>query len=451
MGIASLPLSARSIELGPEDPAEMVAEMYAILNPGKWKVDIALGITGVASGAIVVFLLIVFFWRRALVNRISLRLIFAISLMDFVGCAVQASATRRGSDLNCRVYGFFMEFFIYGSVYLSSSIAFNLQMTFLRSSHKPLPRYTEYLYYAVPTAVGLLQFVPQYIWAAKKGYCRAFDPVQPGTTHYIWYVIIIQLGIPTVFILYNVVTCVLVIISLYRKQRNVSKALKQATEKSRDILEGSHDSSLCSDTTAPPVKQMSSQEHQQLIAVRRVYRACIRIALYPLAPLLWWFIFIAFYTGQYFYTFTWKHDVKMMARFVSLNWYTSFVTSLANFVVFLTDAAVLHVIKEIKNIVMRKLGRGNTDSDDSNATLAKPKRPTPKRPGVSITESDKSTSMAADDISLDSADFSYYPTNAPGALEENRPYATAVAGLHDDAVMRRVRGNADADSFLDGL
>ncbi|KAJ2827362.1 hypothetical protein IWW50_001931, partial [Coemansia erecta] len=120
--------------------------------------------------------------------------------------------------VQCRWYGFFMEFFIFSSIYMSSAIAFNLQMTFLRKSRAPLPSYIEYLYYIVPIAVVLCQFVPQYIWAAKNGFCRAFDPVMPVTNHYIVYVIFVQMGIPTLFIFYNVITSACVIHSLYKKQ-----------------------------------------------------------------------------------------------------------------------------------------------------------------------------------------------------------------------------------------
>ncbi|KAJ1767381.1 hypothetical protein LPJ54_005132, partial [Coemansia sp. RSA 1824] len=51
-------MSRRSIELGPEDPAEIVDEMATMINDIKWKTDIALGVTAAASGIIVLFLLL---------------------------------------------------------------------------------------------------------------------------------------------------------------------------------------------------------------------------------------------------------------------------------------------------------------------------------------------------------------------------------------------------------
>ncbi|KAJ2191467.1 hypothetical protein EV181_000289 [Coemansia sp. RSA 532] len=335
---------------------------------------------------------------------------------------------------------------------MSASIAFNLQMTFLRSSRAPLPAYVEYLYYIVPISVVLLQFVPQYIWASKHGYCRAFDPVMPATNHYIVYIIFVQMGIPTIFIFYNVITCVWVILSLNSKQRKVSKALDEATARTKLLLDDSpNTSSLGSDSTVPKSRPVPTREQQQLMAVRRVYRACIRIALYPLAPLIWWICIGAFYIGQYFFSFTWKRDAYMMARFMELNWYTSFVTVLANFIVFLSDAAVLHVVSEVYKLVMRKLGIQSKHAEHGSSAVDKTKKRLPKKPSVAITESDKCATATVDDISLASADFNYYPASTPGAMEENRPYTSSIAGLQDDVVTRRVRGNADVKNFLDEM
>ncbi|KAJ2295879.1 hypothetical protein IW139_003636, partial [Coemansia sp. RSA 353] len=252
------------------------------------------------------------------------------------------------------------------------------------------------------------------------------------------------MGIPTIFIFYNVITCVWVILSLNSKQRKVSKALDEATAKTQALLDDSpNTSSLGSDSTVPKARPVPTREQQQLMAVRRVYRACIRIALYPLAPLIWWIFFVVFYVGQYFFSFTWKRDAYMMARFMELNWYTSFVTVLANFIVFLSDAAVLHVVSEVYKLVMRKLGIQSKHAEHGSSAVDKTKKRLPKKPSVAITESDKCATATVDDISLASADFNYYPASTPGAMEENRPYTSSIAGLQDDVVTRRVRGNAD--------
>ncbi|KAJ2247897.1 hypothetical protein GGH97_001950, partial [Coemansia sp. RSA 475] len=275
-----------------------------------------------------------------------------------------------------------------------------------------------------------------YIWAAKHGYCRAFDPVMPATNHYIVYVIFVQMGIPTIFTFYNVITCVWVILSLNSKQRKVSKALDEATARTKLLLDDSpNTSSLGSDSTVPKARPVPTREQQQLMAVRRVYRACIRIALYPLAPLIWWIFFVVFYVGQYFFSFTWKRDAYMMARFMELN----------------CDAAVLHVVSEVYKLVTQKLGIQSKHAEHDSSAVDKTKKRLPKKPSVAITESDKCATATVDDISLASADFNYYPASTPGAMEENRPYATSIAGLQDDVVTRRVRGNADVKNFLDEM
>ncbi|KAJ1748716.1 hypothetical protein LPJ78_003264 [Coemansia sp. RSA 989] len=333
-------------------------------------------------------------------------------------------------------------------MYLSSAIAFNLQMTFLRKSRSPLPNYVEYLYYIVPFTVLTIQLVPQYIWASKHGTCRASDRVESKTSYYIIYTIFVQMLIPTLFIFYNVITCLIVIYSLNNKQRKVSLALKQATEKSRQILDDSQDSSAIDKKKAKPA--VHSREQQQLMAVRKVYRACIRIALYPLAPLVWWIIFVVFYTAQYYLTLTSMHNLIVLKRFALLNWFASFISGMVNFVVFITDAAVLHVMSEVYKSIKQKFRHKHGFSEDTGSTILGSKNGFPKKP-----TSGSIPSAAIDDISLSSEEFGshkaqgYYPTDSLGDVEENRPYASSIAGLHDDAVTRRVRGNADADSFMD--
>ncbi|KAJ2766569.1 hypothetical protein IWQ56_003674, partial [Coemansia nantahalensis] len=217
VGVIPAALWRRADESEPADPMQVISLMLTLLDNNRWQVNLALALTGAASGTMVLFLLGVFLWRRSLVNRVSLRLIFAISLFDFAQCMIQTKP--RQTDLGRqRVSSFFIDFFTSSSVYLSSSIAFNLQMTFLRKSRNPLPRYVEYLYFIVPVLAAAIQFMPQYIWAAKHGYIFTFDPIQPGTKAYLAFVTLAMMGPPTIFILYNVVTSIRVICSLYIKQ-----------------------------------------------------------------------------------------------------------------------------------------------------------------------------------------------------------------------------------------
>ncbi|KAJ2079235.1 hypothetical protein H4R24_003929 [Coemansia sp. RSA 988] len=245
-------------------------------------------------------------------------------------------------------------------------------------------------------------------------------------------------------------------ILFHLEQRRISQTLQSVASDMHDALEGTHNTGSKISTSSRLTK-ISWKDQQQLEAVRRVYRACIRIALYPLAPLTWWIIFVAYYTGQYFYTFTWKNDAKMMARFVTLNWYTSCVVALTNFVVFLTDPAVICVIKEVRRNIAHSLGRKKMDATDSHDTLYDSPKMLAKRTQAVKIESDLVGSIGNDDISLGTADFdgpnphTLFPGDPGGSLEQNMTYSTSVAGLHDDAVTRRVKGKADAQSFLDDM
>ncbi|KAJ2371884.1 hypothetical protein IW150_004388, partial [Coemansia sp. RSA 2607] len=176
MSIYPVQLLKRSIPVGPEDPAAMNKIVHDALGKDLWRFFDLLYTSMVLSGSMVVFLIAAFLWRRSVVNRVSLRLIFAMSVCDFIQSMVSYKNMHLKSKVQCRTAGFFVDYTTASSIYLSSSIAFNLQMVFLRKSRKPLPKYTEILYYVIPLTVALLQFTPQYIWAAKHGYCYTFDP-----------------------------------------------------------------------------------------------------------------------------------------------------------------------------------------------------------------------------------------------------------------------------------
>ncbi|KAJ2161092.1 hypothetical protein GGF46_001763 [Coemansia sp. RSA 552] len=462
-------MAKRALEIGPEDPAEMSAVLTDLLWRVKWKIGVMLGIAGSISGLMAVFLLGVFFWRRELVNRVSLRLIFAISTIDFLCCILQPLSDYGIYGSACRTFGFFIEYTMFASVYLSASIAFNLQMTFLRKSRAPLPKYVEYLYYIVPLTVVFLQLLPQYIWAAKNGECRAIGPVMPATTRYIIHIIFIQMGVPTLFVLYNTVVSIWVIISLYLKQRKVTQALNAATGRTQDLLadsgngntSGNNTSGLGSRSTAGG--SLSTQQQQQLKAARKVYRACMRIALYPLAPICWWIMLTVFYIAQYYITFTWKRDPYIFMRFLTLNWFASVVTAFVNFIVFVTDPAMYRVISEVRLAIRHKYRSVSASTYDSHGTLYHSKHASKdKGTGIAITECDSSASdtgsgHGVDGVSLDSTDFDnkdsaqYHPAGSPDRLEANRSYATSIAGLEDDVVVRRVKRASDAQSFLDEM
>ncbi|KAJ2494917.1 hypothetical protein IWW47_004344 [Coemansia sp. RSA 2052] len=433
-------LNVRKFTPGPEDPSEMYAEGYAIIQTRQWLFKSAVGVAGGLSGLMFVFLAIVFIWRRSLVDRVSLRLIALISLFDLLHCILQTN-TRELTRSGYRGINFFIDFFAFGSIYLSSSIAFNLQMVFLRKSRSPLPRYAEYLYYIVPLTVCLLQFAPQ-------------------TTEYIWAYCLAILFIPYIFVLYNVVTSMLVMYSLYTKQRAITRVLNSVSHETKGLLSGS-DSSTAQDNISASASQtsvsVSPKERQQLKLARSVYKVSIRIALYPIAPLFGLVILTVFFVKQYFVTLTYRSDIKDYVWLTTMAFFMFPGIAFINFAIFLTDPAMVKIIAEVRRTIRIKMGRTDNfkSSGDGDGSYS-PGRVDGKKTSVTISESGVlSETMQVDSSSLLSTYDAEKPSNSyqldglfgtPTALEESRPFASAMDGLQDDAVMRRVRVSGDNES-----
>ncbi|KAJ2101061.1 hypothetical protein GGI03_001603 [Coemansia sp. RSA 2337] len=406
---------------GPEDPSEMLSEGTAILKSRNWLFNLATGTAGGLSGLMFVFLAAVFFWRRPLVNRVSLRLIALISLFDLLYCILQAvPKVQDVTHLRCSL--FFIDF-SFGSIYLSSSIAFNLQMVFLRKSRAPLPRYVEYLYYAVPLSVCLLHIAPQYIYAATR-----------------------------------------VMYSLYTKQRVITRVLNSVSRETHSLLSGSNPNNaqdtLSAASASSPSISASPKERQQLKLARRVYRVSVRIALYPLAPTVGLILLSIFYLQQYFVTLKYKSDVNTYVWLTTVSYFMFPVIAFVNFVIFLTDPAVLKVIAEVRHSIRFKMGRSD-NFKSSGSGLHSPGRVVDKKASVTISESGvMSETMQVDSSSListydpEKTNSNYQPDglfNTPGALEESRPFVSVIDGLQDDAVMRRVIASSDGKSNCQDL
>ncbi|KAJ2068743.1 hypothetical protein GGI08_000714 [Coemansia sp. S2] len=447
---------------GPEDPSEMFSEGSAILKSRDWLFNLVMGTAGGLSGLMFVFLAAVFFWRRPLVDRVSLRLIALISLFDLLHCILQTMPKEH--DVTRKRWGnFFIDFFSFGSIYLSSSIAFNLQMVFLRKSRAPLPRYVEYLYYAVPLTVCLLHFAPQYIYAATRGWTMNGQDAVSRTPKFLLLACFAILFIPYVFVLYNVVTSLLVMYSLYTKQRAITRVLNSVSRETHSLLSGSSpntaEDTLSVTSASSKSISVSPKERQQLKLARRVYRISVRIALYPLAPTVGLILLSIFYLQQYFVTMTYKSDVNTYVRLTSVSYFMFPVIAFINFVIFLTDPAVLKVITEVRRSIRIKMGRSD-NFKSSGSGLYSPGRVVGKKTSVTISESGAlSETMQVDSSSLlstyDLEKTNNYQSdglfNTPGALEESRPFASAIDGLQDDAVMRRVRASGDGESDYQDL
>ncbi|KAJ2056012.1 hypothetical protein GGH13_007669 [Coemansia sp. S155-1] len=447
---------------GPEDPSEMLSEGTAILKSRNWLFNLATGTAGGLSGLMFVFLAAVFFWRRPLVNRVSLRLIALISLFDLLYCILQAvPKVQDVTHLRCSL--FFIDF-SFGSIYLSSSIAFKLQMVFLRKSRAPLPRYVEYLYYAMPLSVCLLHIAPQYIYAATRGWTMNGQDTVSRTPKFLLLACLGILLIPYVFVLYNIITSLLVMYSLYTKQRVITRVLNSVSRETHSLLSGSNPNNaqdtLSAASASSPSISASPKERQQLKLARRVYRVSVRIALYPLAPTVGLILLSIFYLQQYFVTLKYKSDVNTYVWLTTVSYFMFPVIAFINFVIFLTDPAVLKVIAEVRHSIRFKMGRSD-NFKSSGSGLHSPGRVVDKKASVTISESGvMSETMQADSSSListydpEKTNSNYQPDglfNTPGALEESRPFVSVIDMLQDDAIMRRMRASGDNESDYQDL
>ncbi|KAJ2441527.1 hypothetical protein GGF42_007263 [Coemansia sp. RSA 2424] len=423
-----LSLCVRKFTPGPEDPSEMFAEGKAILKSRRWVINLTLGMAGGLSGLMFVFLVIVFIWRRSLVDRVSLRLIALISLFDLLHCILQNNP-KQISMSGRRCLYFFIDFFSFGSIYLSSSIAFNLQMVFLRKSRSPLPRYAEYLYYIVPLTVCLLQFAPQYIYAATQGWKFSGDDIESRTPE------------------------------------AISRVLNSVSHETKGLLSGSSPSTAQDNLSASASRtsvSVSPKERQQLKLARNIYKVSIRIALYPMAPLFGLVLYTLYFVKQYFVTLTYRSDIIDYVWLTTMGYFIFPGIAFINFAIFLTDPAVVKVIAEVRRTIRIKMGRTyNFKSDGDGDGSYSPGRVAGKKTSVTVSESGVlSETMQVHSSSLlstydaEKLSNSYQSdgrTDTPAALEEGRPFVSAMDGLQDDAVMRRIRASGDNESDYQDL
>ncbi|KAJ2099429.1 hypothetical protein GGI09_002789 [Coemansia sp. S100] len=337
-------------------------------------------------------------------------------------------------------------------------------MVFLRKSRAPLPRYVEYLYYIVPLTVCLFHYAPQYIYAATRGWIFNRQDIDTRTPEYLLLICLGILFIPYVFVLYNIITSLLVMYSLYTKQRAITRVLNSVSRETHSLLSGSNPSTVQTTLSAASASStsisISPKEWQQLKLARRVYKISVRIALYPLAPTVGLILLSIFYLQQYFVTMTYKSDVHKFVWLTSISYFMFPIIAFINFVIFLTDPAVLKVITEVRRSIRIKMS--STDNFKSSGSgLYSLDGVVGKKASVTISESGAlSETMQVDSSSLlstcdlEKTNINYQSDglfNTPGALEESRPFVSAIDGLQDDAVMRRVRASGDSESDYQDL
>ncbi|KAJ2326978.1 hypothetical protein GGI00_004588, partial [Coemansia sp. RSA 2681] len=120
------------------------------------------------------------------------------------------------------------------------------------------------------------------------------------------------------------------------------------------------------------------------------------------------------------------------------------------------------VIAEVRRTIRIKMGRTyNFKSDGDGDGSYSPGRVAGKKTSVAISESGvlpetmqvHSSSLLStyDAEKLSNSYQSDGLTDTPVALEEGRPFVSAMDGLQDDAVMRRIRASGDNESDYQDL
>ncbi|KAJ2432775.1 hypothetical protein GGF42_009520 [Coemansia sp. RSA 2424] len=237
------------------------------------------------------------------------------------------------------------------------------------------------------------------------------------------------------------------------------------TNETKGLLSGSNPSTAQDNPSAPASQtsvSVSSKERQQLKLARSVYKVSIRIALYPIAPLFCLIIITILYVKQYFVTLTYKSDISDYVWLTTMGYFMFPSIAFISFVIFLTDPAMVKVIAEVRRTIRIKLGRTDNfkSSGDGDGSYS-PGRMIGKKARITISESSAlSETMQVDSsLLLSTYDLEKPSDNdqlnglfgTPAALEESRQLVSAMDGLQDDAVMRRVRAPGDNESDYQDL
>ncbi|KAJ2761414.1 hypothetical protein H4S06_001219 [Coemansia sp. BCRC 34490] len=256
--------------------------------------------------------------------------------------------------------------------------------------------------------------------------------------------------LPSLAVFYNVIASTAVIITLYTRQRKVTKALDEASKFTREYL-------LTPDNNGTNPRAITAKEKGQLEAARRVYRSCIRIALYPLAPVVWWILIATFYIIQYPITLTHYSDANKMVSVLYLTWVAYPAVALINFLVFITDPAVTRVVTQVRKEIRMKLAERRLRAKGSQDTLDYSQDGIAKLPHMALSESYGSgATHGHDGLSVTSGAekehlMSHATTDGLGPLEGGESVSTLASGIYNDSVFRRIRADGDVENLMDRL
>ncbi|KAJ2854705.1 hypothetical protein GGI22_004404 [Coemansia erecta] len=183
----------------------------------------------------------------------------------------------------------------------------------------------------------------------------------------------------------------------------------------------------------------------------------MRIALYPLAPLIWWILIVVYYVLQYPITLTYQSDVHKMVKLMFFSWFAYPGVALINFVVFVTDPAVAKVVSEVRIEVKRRLAERRMRATSSQDTLSGSKDDIEKLPDMALSESLGSGTVHDDTRTDCSLGVERHDSRGDavvgrtGALEDGLLFTTSASYVYNDNVVRRIRADGDANNFMDAL
>ncbi|KAL1920986.1 uncharacterized protein VTP21DRAFT_11621 [Calcarisporiella thermophila] len=323
MGSRAVELLKRFADKASED--ENIPNML-IDDPAVNSLAVGINVWGnalsIIGGSLVVLITLgLWLYDRRLVDRISLRLNVAISLVDIAKAAAILYYTFY------TVEGFWCSFNVFFIVlttnlylFLTTSIAFNLQWVVLME--KPYrPWMEKWLYFFGSIFISLVFSVPPFIAGRygldrAQGFCWYQDSWTMPAKIWEWYSWVIPTSIN---IIYCMVVTGLVAAKIYRSNALLNKQI------STDV------------GTATP-RHISSIQRRTQLAVNRVL---IRILLYPLIPFLTQTVFII--SEVYIHV----HNKNLWGLVLAGN-LTTDIPGLCNFIAFLVDPALYNALDKIK-------------------------------------------------------------------------------------------------------
>ncbi|KAL1916388.1 uncharacterized protein VTP21DRAFT_5579 [Calcarisporiella thermophila] len=244
-----------------------------LINDLTVKANVYLNILSIVGGGIVVLItFILWCYDRRFVNRVSLRLNLAISIIDIVKAALIFSYTFADSSSGwwCGFSVWFITQLTIWYLFLSAAIAFNLQWIIL--SEKPLyPWMERYIYFLGTFLASLAVTLPAYIagrfgFDRAQGSCWFVDSWTTTSKIWEWFTFVM----PTLLtIIYCNVVVGFVVAKIYKGNRALNKSLRST-------------GNVSSSANSIP-QHISSLQRRTQLAVNRVLA---RIVLYPLIPFI---------------------------------------------------------------------------------------------------------------------------------------------------------------------